>query len=105
MTARRRLPNRRASVALAFEHNGHRFRASVSRFPDDGTPAELFLHAARADSAIDAVAADAAILISLLLQYGAQPDQIAHALRCGADGAPASLIGVAVDLLRKEAAR
>jgi hypothetical protein len=106
MTARERerLPNHRAAVAFEFVHDGHRYRAHVGRFPSGGV-AELFLDGARPNSALDALAADSAILISLLLQHGASPDQIAHALRCGPDGQPASLIGAAVDLLRKEAAR
>jgi hypothetical protein len=35
----------------------------------------------------------------LLLQHGATPAEIGHALRRSPDGAPASLIGAAVDRL------
>jgi hypothetical protein len=71
----------------------------VGFFPDGGM-AELFLDSARPNSTLDAFAADAAILISLLLQHGAAPAEIGHALRRGPDGAPASLIGAAVDQLQ-----
>jgi hypothetical protein len=62
--------------------------------------AELFLDSARPNSTLDALAADSAILISLLLQHGASPPEIGHALRRGPGGAPASLIGAAVDQLQ-----
>jgi len=42
----------------------------IGRFPD-GVQGEVFLDAAKQNSALDALAADAAILISLLLQHGA----------------------------------
>jgi hypothetical protein len=99
MTARRRLPNRRDAVAVNFTHRDQRFRAHVGCFAD-GAIAELFLDAARPDSALDAFAADAAILISLLLQRGSSPAEIGHALRRAPDGSPASLVGAAVDQLK-----
>jgi hypothetical protein len=99
MTARARLPNRRAALAFAFEHAGQRYRAHVGHFPD-GSVAELFLDAAKQNSALDAFASDSAILISLLLQRGSSLAEIGHALRRSRDGAPASLIGAAVDELR-----
>jgi hypothetical protein len=98
MTARRRLPNRRGAIAVELEHAGHRFRMSVGHYAD-GTRGEVFLDAAKQNSALDAFAADAAILISLLLQYGATPAEIGHALRRMPDGAAASLVGAVVDQL------
>jgi hypothetical protein len=98
MMARRRLPNRRSAIALEIEHAGHRFRMHVGHF-SDGAIGEVFIDAAKQNSALDAFGADAAILISLLLQHGATPAEIGHALRRSPDGAPASLIGAAVDRL------
>jgi hypothetical protein len=98
MTARRRLPHRRGAVALDIEHAGHRYRMHVGHFPD-GAVGEVFLDAAKQNSTLDAFATDAAILLSLLLQHGAQPAQIGHALRRSPNGAPASLIGAVVDEL------
>ena len=99
---RRRLPNRRRAIALSLEHNGHHFRMHIGYFAD-GTIGELFLDAAKQNSALDAFAADAAILISLLLQHGATPAAIGHALRRMPSGAPASLIGAVVDRLAAKA--
>jgi len=53
------------------------------------------------NSALDAFAAGAAILVSLLLQHGATPAEIGHALRRAPDGTAASLVGAVVDRLAK----
>jgi hypothetical protein len=95
---RQRLPNRRGAVASNFQHGELHYRAQVGFF-DDGRAAELFLDAGKQNSALDAFAADAAILISLLLQRGATVAEIGHALRRTPNGEPASLIGAAVDEL------
>ena len=92
---RARLQDRRPALALDFEHGGQRFRAHIGTYPD-GRVAEIFLDAAKGNSAIDDLASDSAILISLLLQHGATLSEIAHALRRSPSGAPASLIGEAV---------
>ena len=97
MTQRLRLPNRRAAIAFELEHQGQRFRCHVGF--NEGEIGEIFLDAAKQNSAIDAFGADAAILISLLLQHGAGLAEIGHALRRGPNGAPASLIGAVVDAL------
>jgi hypothetical protein len=104
VSARRRLPMRRGAVALELEHGGHRFRLQIGRYPD-GALGEVFVDMHKGGSTLDALAADAAILISLLLQHGASPGEVGHALRHAPDGAPASLIGAVVDLLRAEADR
>src|SRR5919201_2263982 len=98
MTARQRLPHRRGAVACEIEHANHRYRMHVGYFPD-GAVGEVFLDAAKQNSMLDAFAADAAILLSLLLQHGAAPAEIGHALRRSPNGAPASLIGAVVDEL------
>jgi hypothetical protein len=95
---RTRLPNRRGATALELEDAGHRYRMHVGYFPD-GSIGELFLDAAKQNSGLDAFASDAAILVSLLLQHGASPAEIGHALRRAPNGEPASLIGAAVDQL------
>jgi hypothetical protein len=66
MTARARLPNRRQSETLDFEHGGHRLTLSLSRFPG-GT--------------VEALARDAAMTASLAFQYGYPPE----VLRAGHD--------------------
>jgi hypothetical protein len=98
MNERCRLPNRRGAIALQFSHANQWYRAHVGFFAS-GAPAELFLDAAKPDSTIDGFAADAAILISLLLQRGSSIAEIGHALRRTPNGTAASLIGATIDEL------
>jgi hypothetical protein len=69
MSERERLPARRASIRFTIEHDGVRYRATLSKF-DDGRIAEIFLDGMKPDSALAVHAADAAVLTSLLLQHG-----------------------------------
>jgi hypothetical protein len=69
MTARERLPARRASIRFSIEHDGIRHLATLTKF-DDGRIAEIFLDHTKPDSALAVHAADAAALASLLLQHG-----------------------------------
>jgi hypothetical protein len=76
---REQLPNRRKSVVVAFEHEGQRYRAGASHFPD-GRPAEIFLDTGKAGSTVQRYADDAAILVSLLLQHGVEIEAIRHSV-------------------------
>jgi hypothetical protein len=98
MILRRRLPQRRGAIAVELKHAGHQFRMQIGCFPD-GTLGEVFLDTTKQNSDLDAFAADAAILVSLLLQHGATPAEIGHALRRTPDGTAASLVGAVVDRL------
>jgi ribonucleoside-diphosphate reductase alpha chain len=100
MTSRRRLSQRRAAIAVELEHAGHRFRMQIGFFPD-GTVGEVFLDAAKQNSALDAFSADVAILISLLLQHSVTPAEIGHALRRAPNGTAASLVGAVVDHIER----
>lgn len=77
---RERLPNRRKSFAFSFEHENHNYRCTGSRFAD-GRLAEIFLDVpAKMGSPVHANASTAAILVSLLLQHGVQPETIRHSI-------------------------
>jgi hypothetical protein len=93
---RDRLPNRRSAVSASFERDGARFEMTAGYFPD-GRIGEIFLNADRANSLLDFLTSDAAILASLALQYGAPLDEIRHALKRDARGEAASPIGAALD--------
>jgi hypothetical protein len=82
MTERRRLPNRRRSEIVDFQHGGRRWSAAVSRF-DDGRIAEIFLSSAR-DSTIARLAE--AIVASIALQFGADVSTIRHAIESTSAG-------------------
>ena len=92
------VPNGGWRIAVELEHAGHHFRMQIGCFPD-GALGEVCLDAAKQNSGLDAFAADAAILVSLLLQHGATPAEIGHALRRAPDGTAASLVGAVVDRL------
>jgi hypothetical protein len=96
MIIRERLPNRRTAETVAFEHGGASFTMTAGRYRD-GRLGEVFINAAHANSALDFLASDAAILASLALQYGVPLDEIRHALKRDARGQPASPIGSALD--------
>ena len=97
--ARRRLPNRRRAETIAFERDGARFEMTIGFYPD-GRVGEVFLNADRANSLLDFLMSDAAILASLALQYGAPLDEIMHALKRDTRGIATSPIGAALDKIR-----
>jgi hypothetical protein len=102
MTARERLPNRRQCESFEVSHAGQRFAVSAGYYRD-GRPAEIFLSSDRPGSATEAIARDAAILVSIALQYGAALETIRAALTKDDDGAPATAIGAALDRLKERA--
>jgi hypothetical protein len=93
---RNRLPNRRACETSSFEHQGAGFTMTVGRYPD-GRIGEIFISAAHANSALDALASDAAIAISFAMQHGADLDLIRAAMKRNSQGEPSSPIGEALD--------
>jgi hypothetical protein len=89
------MPNRRAAITFAFERDNSHYQATVGYFPD-GRIGELFLNADRANSLLDFLTSDAAILLSLALQWGCPLDDIRHALKRTTSGEAASPIGLAL---------
>src|SRR5258708_39369797 len=76
---RQLLPNRRRSIAYSFEFEPHRYRATASRFAD-GRLAEIFLDTDKAGTPLQLNAETAAILASLCLQHGVDPETIRHSV-------------------------
>ena len=101
MTARERLPNRRASESFTFVCNDLSYRATISHFPD-GRLAEIFLSNCKAGSHSDAAARDGAVVCLLALQHGVPMETIRHALLRNPSGVAASPLGVALDLLAEQ---
>ena len=99
MTARTRLPNRRASTTFAFECGPHRYVATISHFPGTDRLAEVFLGNGRAGSDIDAAAKDPAVVASIALQHGVPVDVIRKALLRDAQGQASSPLGAALDII------
>jgi hypothetical protein len=97
MTERRRLPNRRNSEVFELEALGLKYTASVSWLAD-GRIGELFLNNHKSNSAADTNARDAAIVFSIAVQHGADPEVIRRACR-DENGKGSGPLAVALDLM------
>jgi ribonucleoside-diphosphate reductase alpha chain len=60
---------------------------------------EVFINGGRTGSDMDAVTRDAAVLLSIALQYGVPVETIAHAITRESNGSASSIIGAVVDRL------
>lgn len=95
---RERLPTRRESETIKFDHNGVRYFATVGFYPD-GRPAELFLDCSRSGDLLQGTMRDAAIAVSLALQHGVTLATLREAMLREADGSPAGVMSRALDLI------
>jgi hypothetical protein len=102
MTARRCLPDRRASITFTFQVDGLTYTATISRYSDGGI-GELFLNNHRSNSAADTNARDAAIAFSIAVQHGADPEVIRRALCRDSNGKANSPLGMALDIIAGDA--
>jgi ribonucleoside-diphosphate reductase alpha chain len=98
MTARRRLPNRRASLTFDLAAQGLKFTCTASCFAD-GSLAEVFIQNHKAGSMAGINAQDAAVVCSLALQHGVPLDTIRRALMRDQHGRASGPLGVALDLI------
>jgi ribonucleoside-diphosphate reductase alpha chain len=101
MSARERLPNRRASTSFELELHYLRYTASFSCF-GDGRVAEVFLQNHKPGSQSDANARDSAIAASLALQFGCPLDVLRRAVLRDPAGNPSTPLGAALDLIAEE---
>jgi hypothetical protein len=101
MTARERLPNKRASISFNFEVGGLRYTATVSRF-SDGRIGEVFLNNHKSGNQSDTNARDAAIIFSFAVQFGADADAIRRALCRDGQGRALGPLGACLDILLAE---
>jgi hypothetical protein len=94
---RQRLPNRRPAETVELEHNGSRFTVTIGLYPD-GRPGEVFTHGIRSGSNLDALLADACVVVSCLIQHGVDPRDVASSMGRLGNAEPASIIGAVIDL-------
>ncbi len=95
---RQRLPNRRENETVDLVFDGHRYHVTVG-FVLDGRPREVFCHGGKVGSGMDLILDDACVALSLLLQHGIEPRDLAHSMGRLGEGAAASIIGALVDLV------
>jgi hypothetical protein len=93
-----RLPNRRAAETVELEHGGQRFTVTIGFYPD-GRPGEVFTHGLRTGSNLDALLADAFVVVSRLMQHGVEPRDLAASMGRLGNAEPASVIGAVADLV------
>ena len=98
MTARARLANRRPSTTFDFTCGNLHYTCSYSHFASGGI-AELFLSNHKSNSHADTAARDSAIVCSLALQHGTDPEVIRRTLCRDADGTARGPLAVALDLI------
>ena len=95
---RRRLPQRRSSATFELNFWGQKFAVGIGYYPD-GQIGEVFVSTEKTGGQIEALARDAAILISLALQFGAPLETIQHAVTRDGSGAATSILGAIIDAI------
>ena len=98
---RRRLQNRRAGESIGFEFRGAPYRVCAGRF-EDGQLAEVFIDCqSKGMLPIADDAKDAAVCLSIALQYGAPAHVIRAAVTRTSDGEATGIIGRVLDLIER----
>lgn len=97
---REKLPERREGEHFEFIFRGRRFQVGVGKYPD-GRIAEVFLGSGRSGEEMQAIARDAAITISIMLQYGAPLESLRAAVTRTHDNEADSPIGALLDRMHE----
>lgn len=102
------LPTRRPNVTLSIDWNGHPLDVTIGFAPDTGAPAEVFANTPKGGD-MQAALADASVILSIALQHGIAPADLAKSLGrtpvlWGDEGAtqPASPVGAIVEAILAE---
>ena len=104
------LPQRRSNITRAVEWNGHAFTVTIGLDPATWQPAEVFADTAKGGD-MAAALADACVILSIALQHGIAPADLAKSLgRVPAwpgngETQPASPVGAIVEAILAEVRR
>ena len=98
---REKLPNRRPLETVKFQHGNFSYFASIGYEVHTGAVREVFLQTGKSGTELEAMARDAAILISLALQSGALLDDMRNAITRLDNGEAAGPVGRLLDLLNE----
>ena len=96
MTERIVLPQRRGCETLEITRGKTTYQVTIGHFAN-GKVGEVFVTGAKAGSDMEAVARDAAVCVSIALQYGVPLTILRHAVTREQDGEPSSIIGAVLD--------
>lgn len=95
---RTRLPDRRDSARATLMVDGQEFTVGVS-FDEFDRPKELFLDGPKEGSQMGNVLRDIAVVISVAVQHGSLPKELAKSVGRLPDGDPTSFVGAALDFM------
>lgn len=96
--AREQLPQRRLCETISFTLGGLTYQATVG-FYSDGRPGEIFLDCAKSGTDAQINARDAAIALSMALQFGASLEAVRGALSRQESGEADGPLGRLLDIL------
>jgi hypothetical protein len=100
MTQREALPARRFCETVKITHGGSRaaYHVTTGRYRD-GRIGEVFISTNQVGTAMDAMARDLAVLMSLAMQHGCDLTTMREALTREADGSASTIAGAVADTL------
>lgn len=101
---RESLPPRRFCETVEVMWGGRPIQIGIGYF-DDGRPAEVFVTGVKVGTDVQAEMRDAAIVLSLALQFGCPFETIVRSLTRDENEHAASIIGMVVDRVAEGAAR
>jgi ribonucleoside-diphosphate reductase alpha chain len=96
------LPNRRPSEVHCFACEGVTYHGGIGFEWATGRPMEVFLDAGKPGSPAAASARDAAVAVSLALQFGCPLETLRQALTRLDDGRAAGPLGTLLDLVMED---
>lgn len=96
------LPQRRNSMTFELSHGGMNFDYAVTAgFYPDNRIGEIFIAGGKSGETIEAIARDAAVLMSIALQHGASLETLQHAITRNSQEEPFTIMGAVIDELIK----
>ena len=100
---REALPGRRRCESFTLPWGGlaRPHFVTVGFYPD-GRPGEVFITGGKSGEAIESIARDGAVMLSMALQHGATIETIAHAITRDGQDQPQTIVGAIVDMMAKE---
>jgi hypothetical protein len=100
--SRKTLPLRRHCETFDIGYNSTQYTISVGLYENQEV-AEVFITGAKAGSEFEAVARDAAVVLSIALQYGVPVHVLAHSITRNIDETPRTIMGAVLDeLVRRQ---
>lgn len=83
---------------------GYRSRYVITLgYYDDGRLGEVFINGGKSGEMVEAIARDAAVLLSMAMQHGVPIDALAKTVTRDSQGNPGSIAGAVIDeIMRRE---